>query len=232
LSSVLAGTVVQRAVVRNPVHGIWVNQSDSTTVKLIGNAISDADTSAVYLASGRLLLRGNNIRTNQRDGLVIPGATGYVSVADSNAFVGNARYAIYAPSDSVDARQNWWGLATGPGSGPGADSVYGAKVVTSPFLSAEPVGLPGLAPYIAASPRTAAPLSTQVAVERPVRTPRAKPDKHARGSAGLAAGLSPRHIERAQREAEQRAARAAREAERQKKRQAERAARGARWPER
>jgi len=231
LSSVLAGTMVQRTVVRNPVHGIWVSQSDSTAVKLFGNAISGADTSAVYLASGRVLLRGNNIRNNDRDGLVIPGLTGYVSVADSNAFVGNARYAIYAPSDSVDARSNWWGLATGPGSGAGADSVFGAKVVTSPFLTAEPAGLLGLAPLIAAAPRAAAPLSTQVAVERPVRPVRArgaKPAKQPPLPAALAAGRSPRQIERVQREAERRAQQAAREAERERKREAEHAAREAR----
>ncbi len=228
LTSVLPGTTVQGAVIRNPVHGIWVSQSDSTTVKLIRNAISDADTAAVYVAAGRVQLRGNNIRNNQGDGLAIPGITGYVSVADSNAFVGNARYAVYAPSDSVDARQNWWGLATGPGSGAGADSVFGTKVATSPFLTAEPSGLPGLAPLIATAPRTAAPLSPQVAIERPVRARSAKPPKHAPVAAAPAGGRSPRQVERAQREAEHRAAQAAREAERQRKRDAARAAREAR----
>ncbi len=225
LTSVLPGTTVQGAVVRNPVYGIWVSQSDSGTVKLVRNAISDADTAAVYLAAGRVHLRGNNIRNNQRDGLAIPGITGYVSVADSNAFVGNARYAVYAPSDSVDARQNWWGLATGPGSGAGADSVFGTKVASSPFLTAEPSGLPGLAPVIATAAPTAAPLSTQVAVERPVRARSAKPLKHAPVAAAPAAGRSPRQVERAQREAERRAAQAQREAERQRKREAARAAR-------
>jgi hypothetical protein len=223
LIAVLPGTTVQRTVVRNPVHGIWVFQSDSTTVKLFGNAISGADTSAVYVGAGRVWLRGNNIRSNDRDGLVIPGVTGYVSVADSNAFVGNARYAIYAPSDSVDARYNWWGLSTGPGSGVGADSVLGPKVVTSPFLDAEPAGLPGLAPPIAAALRMAVPLSTLVAAEPPTRARNAKAAKPVLGASTLMQGLSSRQIERVQRQAERRAQRAARDAERERQREAERA---------
>jgi hypothetical protein len=141
IAAVKSGTVIRKTIVRNPVHGVQVDQPDSATVRLEENAIAGADTAAVLLLRGRIRLFRNNIRNNDYDGLRIPSSTGYVTVADSNAFVGNARYAVYAPSDSVDARNNWWGAATGPGSGAGADSVLGARVVTSPFLTAEPPGL-------------------------------------------------------------------------------------------
>lgn len=210
-----AGSAIRGTIIRNPVYGVWVAQPDSTLLQLVGNAISGADTAAVYVQSGRVLLRRNNIRNNDRDGLALPSATGYVTSADSNAFVGNVRYAIYAPSDSVDARYNWWGLPTGPKSGPGSDSVLGARVVTSPYLTQEPAGLPQLGPAIVAFPSAVSSPAAKAAVQWQAREPKRKVQRTV--DQGLLARLPPRLaarlVEQFSREAEIRAQREARRAE-------------------
>ncbi|HEY6853475.1 MAG TPA: hypothetical protein VI139_04455, partial [Gemmatimonadales bacterium] len=65
-------------------------------------------------------------------------------------------YGVVSLFDTVDAQQNWWGLATGSHSGPGSDSTLGI-VDTTNFLGAAPPGLPGLAPRPLA---TATPIRT------------------------------------------------------------------------
>jgi hypothetical protein len=185
VSGVRSGTVLRDLVLRNPVHGVWVQQGDSATVQLLANAISGADTAAVLVYSGRISMRGNNIGNNERDGLAVPFFTGYVSQADSNAFAGNARYAVYAGSDSVNAPSNWWGNAAGPGGGV-ADSVFGRVGAATP-LPGPPSGLPGFAPPVGAGSHMETPVAATAAAP-PVapRTARAVP-RPVQSALGLAA---------------------------------------------
>jgi len=124
----------------------------------------------------------------------------------------------------VDARNNWWGQASGPGLGL-ADSVSG-RVATVPFLSIAPSGLPGLAPPLVASRSLGASpvIATAVtAAPAPARQPlrAAKQPRRAPPSILTRPGMSAEQAARVQQQAQREAAHEARRAERE----AERAAR-------
>jgi hypothetical protein len=138
-----------RAELYGGIDSLWVDS----------NAVSNADTAAIYVNGGPLLARGNNIRSNARVGIDLPSNTGLPQphLVQGNAFQGNSQFALRAQYDSVDARGNWWGVSGAtPGTG-GADAVSG-RIDTTAVLSSEPT-VPSLGapvPRIAASAGVAA----------------------------------------------------------------------------
>lgn len=152
----LASARLWALVARNTVRrvagvGVAVYQPDTALVVLDTNAISAVDSAAVRLSAGRLQMRGNNIRNNSRYGVEIATTvrSALPHLLRGNAFKGNARYAVFSPSDTVDARENWWGVDGALPGTSGADSVLGGIDASSP-LSAEPSGLLPLAPSLVA----------------------------------------------------------------------------------
>lgn len=144
-SNVQSGSRLRGNTIRATDTGIRVSQFDTTAVVIDSNAVSGAATAAVHVQSGRVVLRHNNIGNNAY-GVYIPGLVGLGQiVSDNNSFTNNSSYAIYAPFDTVDATNNWWGNAAGPGGGV-ADSVSGPLVTTTPFLAAPPSNLPAFSP--------------------------------------------------------------------------------------
>jgi hypothetical protein len=63
---------------------------------------------------------------------------------NQNNIQGNNVGARYAGAETIDAEDNWWGAASGPsGTGPGSgDSIVGAGVDFTPFLTAKATGTP------------------------------------------------------------------------------------------
>jgi parallel beta-helix repeat protein len=162
--------------------GIAIAQgSDTATVVVDSNAVSAADTAAVRLTTGKLLMRGNNVRNNPRYGVQITSSLGAIHQIHGNAFQGNGLYAVLSPSDSVDATGNWWGVDGALPGTAGADSVSGRVNGTSP-LAGEPAGLLPLAPpVVAAAPQATAVRLPAISVpaaqagfqaERPIRASR------------------------------------------------------------
>jgi len=140
----LVGNTLRRIHTRT---GLGIQNFGGTTALLDSNAVSGADSAAIQIDGGGLVMTGNNIQNNAGYGLYIPFATGFDHQAHGNAFKANALFAIYTPSDSVDASGNWWGVDGGvsPG-GPGADSVSGHTGDLTPLLAAPSV--PPLAPKV------------------------------------------------------------------------------------
>jgi hypothetical protein len=212
ISGVRNGTTLRGNTLRAGGNfGVFVNQFDSSLITLDRNAISGG-FAAVQIANGRVAMAHNNVGNGNYYGIYIPFATGYTQiVSDSNAFVGNNNYSIYAPFDVVDATNNWWGDPAGPGGGI-ADSVSGAGITTVPFLAAAPAGLPAFAPKLLGTFASAAPSRVaSPAPERPVRPvrslPAAKPSRAARPilpgtSATRAAQIRRAEAQRAAAEAE------------------------------
>ncbi len=236
---------IERNTLRR-VHGgaaISISQGDTATVVVDSNAVSAADTAAVRLTAGNLLMRGNNIRNNLRHGVQIASSAGGIHQIHGNAFKGNGLYAVLSPSDSADASGNWWGVdAALPGTG-GADSVSGRVNGTSP-LPAEPAGLLPLAPpVVAAAPHATAvrlPAAASVRpearakVERPAPVSRPpRPSKTVKAmplesqadarAAGRARAIEWEKEREARRTAEERERRAAMEALRRVQRELEEA---------
>ncbi|MBI4502688.1 MAG: right-handed parallel beta-helix repeat-containing protein [Gemmatimonadetes bacterium] len=191
----IAGNTIRRT------HGsaIFINQGDSATAVVDTNAISGADSAAVYLYAGKLVMRNNNVRNNARYGVWIPYANSFVHQLHDNAFKGNGLYAVASQStDSVDAEGNWWGVDNeqpGP-TGAGTDSVFGKVNGTSPRASEPvvPTDIPPLTPRVlaTASVRRAPALEVQSA---PAQQPRARGERPVLTSRpsrpGHAANLNP-----------------------------------------
>jgi hypothetical protein len=120
-------------------YGLYANLT-AGTLALDSNVITGTRTYGVYAsvpAGASLTGRWNNVTDNRLYGVY---STGAGTVAFTNGrFVLNRSRAVYAGSGSVDATNNWWGAASGPGGGVG-DSVLGT-VTTSPFLTSDPAGV-------------------------------------------------------------------------------------------
>jgi len=120
-------------------------------------------------------------------------------VSDNNSFTNNSNYAVYAPGDTVNAINNWWGNPAGPGGGV-ADSVSGPLVTTSPFLGAPPANLPSFSP--------------RVLLPAPNRTASVMRITRARGSARVSVAPSASRAVRSAKVQRTEAERAARDAQR------------------
>ncbi len=139
-------------------HGMTINQGfDSATAVVDTNAISGADTAAVRVVAGSLLMRQNNIRNNARNGVTIPDAAGGFTLV-GNAFKGNLLYAVQSDGASVSAQGNWWGVDGALPGTAGADAVAGSVDASSP-LGSEPTDVPSLAPpFMIARPAPSTPI--------------------------------------------------------------------------
>ena len=88
---------------------------------------------------------------------------------NQNNIDGNNIGVQYAGTETIDAQNNWWGAATGPtiATNPGGtgDSVVGATVDFSPFLTAEATGTP------CDTPEPACPIVPALTDFRDVRRP-------------------------------------------------------------
>lgn len=120
-------------------HGIWLDVIGAAVINVDSNAVSTSDSSAVRIATGILSMSGNNITNNARYGLWNL-AFGPTQEVHGNAFTGNGVYAVKAEDGTiVNVNSNWWGDPAGPNN-PGADSVFGSVVDSTP-LAAPPGGL-------------------------------------------------------------------------------------------
>lgn len=156
-----SGSVLKGNTLRQLSTAIYIATGDTTPVAIDSNVISGEGTGSgtgVGVYSGRVRLTRNSIGNGLYYGMYVY-TTGYTQIAsDSNAFTGNAAYAISsAYGDSVDATNNWWGDPAGPGPLTPGDSVNGVRIGTTPFLTAPPGSVPSFAPRIfAAAPLRAA----------------------------------------------------------------------------
>jgi len=147
VQNVAGGSALRGNTIRGSTYGVAVFQFDTTAVAIDSNGISGSSVAAVHVMGGRVAMRHNNVGNNAY-GVYIPSANSMAQiVSDNNSFTNNSNYSIYAPFDTVNAVNNWWGNAAGPGGGI-ADSVSGTLVTTTPFLSAPPANLPAFAPRI------------------------------------------------------------------------------------
>ncbi|MFN2570691.1 MAG: right-handed parallel beta-helix repeat-containing protein [Gemmatimonadales bacterium] len=215
LRALLSGSIVRGTALRNGQYGVRGDQYtyDTVTVAVDSNGISGMSQAAAYYTGGHVLFTRNRIENNGQFGLQTSTALGQLNEAHFNAFANNPFGAIYAAGDSVNAQSNYWGSAAGACQG--GDCVVG-PVDTSSFLTAPPLGLPGLSPpLLAALATTISPTSTTgVAPRQPARVS-LHIVKAARASRHLPAGVSPERAAQIQRAATKRAARAAQRASRQ-----------------
>jgi len=155
----LVGNTLRRIHTRT---GLGVLNSGGVATVLDSNAVSGADSAAIQVDAGAVVLTGNNIQNNAGYGLYIPFSTGFDHQAHGNAFKGNALFAIFTPGDSVDASSNWWGVDGQPPGVGGADAVSGRTGDPTP-LPAQPA-VTGLAPrMLLTTTASAAPARTVVA---------------------------------------------------------------------
>jgi hypothetical protein len=184
----LVGNTLRRIHTRT---ALGVLNPGGAVAVLDSNAVSGADSAAIQIDGGALVMTGNNIQNNGRYGLYIPFATGVDHQAHGNAFKGNALFAIHTPSDSVDASSNWWGMdGQAPGAG-GADAVSGRTGDVTPLLAAPVV--PALTPRVLLEASAQAAAATLVPRSGTRLTPE---QRRAAGRAGVerfAAGRAERY---------------------------------------
>lgn len=150
----LVGNTLRRVHTRT---GLGVLNSGGAVAVLDSNAVSGADSAAIQIDGGAVVMTGNNIQNNARYGLYIPFATGFDHQAHGNAFKGNAVFAINTASDSVDANSNWWGVNGQPPGVGGADAVFGRVGDLTPLAS--PPAVPALvSPIMLATALSPAPV--------------------------------------------------------------------------
>jgi len=131
--------------IRHASRGVEIN-INGVLAALDSNAISATDSAAVWVDAGQVALTGNHIANNLGSGLNIPNISGLVYQVHGNAFVNDALYGVAVAFDSVDAQNNWWGVAGGANLG--GDSISGRIDATNPTGSDPTGGLPPLAPPV------------------------------------------------------------------------------------
>jgi len=122
----------------------------SSTADLVGNDIAQNTGDGVIVDSGsQVTLRRNALQNNGRDGVRV--LSGAQATLRGNTLADNEGLAVnnLDPDVTVDARENWWGDASGPGGeGPGTGDEVSAGVEYSDWFNA-PAGL-----AVSASPTT------------------------------------------------------------------------------
>ncbi len=93
----------------------------------------------VSLISGTVI--AHNVIENEAIDIAVNNANNATAAIDAhlNDLLGGGIGIANLGAGTINAQQNWWGCAGGPGT-PGCSSVTGANVVTAPFLTA-PVAL-------------------------------------------------------------------------------------------
>jgi len=147
LSGSGTGTVVSRNRLRHGRQGVLVQQYDTTTVTLLSNGISGTVTAAVQVDAGHVVMTGNSIKNNLKDGLLIALDQGYTHEVHLNGFQGNGT-AVNSPFDRVNAQQNWWGDLIGACQGTG-DCNVGNVDASIPLIVDPTTGVVLPAPLLA-----------------------------------------------------------------------------------
>jgi parallel beta-helix repeat protein len=110
-----SGSVLDHAIVRyggglHATENVWVNTSD---IVLTNSTLEWALGRGLTLDGASPWLEGNTIRDND---IGVYAANGSLPTLRSNVIVSNTQYGLYNSDAAyiVDARQNWWGSASGP----------------------------------------------------------------------------------------------------------------------
>ena len=137
---------VKDNIILNNTHGIWMYKARHNTIT--NNTILNNTDKGIHLDtySNNNIFRGNDIQGNNY-GIDIGGRKYPCSgnVVNYNNIVGNSVYGVYnSPYNRrLDATNNWWGDASGPGPvGPGSGDNVSDNVAYEPWLGA-PLELPG-----------------------------------------------------------------------------------------
>lgn len=115
----------------------------STAFTMNHCTISNSSMYGIQLYSADLTMQSSRVYNNSQRGLYVPNPGGSsdnsrVTIRNSD-FYSNTQGAILNEQStlSVDARNTWWGDATGPGgSGPGSGNSVSTKVLYDPWLGA------------------------------------------------------------------------------------------------
>jgi Right handed beta helix region len=128
----------------------------ASSVTLSHCSIQQSSKHGIELYASNLTMQYCKVILNAMDGLLVDNAAAsYVSIANSDLY-GNSQGGIVnnLPSTPVDARNSWWGDASGPGgSGPGSGNSVGAQVLYDPWLGTSyttPFAITNAAPSSAA----------------------------------------------------------------------------------
>ena len=110
----------------------WGNEVHHNTIKECetwGINVESSDNNRIYY---------NNVENNQRVGIIVARSEG--TQVDHNNIVGNVE-GLFAVECTVEAKDNWWGSADGPGGiGPGSGNIIrvnGGTVYFEPWLEKE-----------------------------------------------------------------------------------------------
>lgn len=109
-----------------------VNTHGSRNQSLSGNRIVGSVRDGIYAsAATNLTVRDNDILDSGRDGTNVTNNSN-VTLRNNN-IVGNSEHGVHSMGRLVDARENWWGCAEGPGAA-GCDGVT-QNVLYDPWLT-------------------------------------------------------------------------------------------------
>jgi hypothetical protein len=114
-----------------------------------GVASSDGSTSAgilvttLYGGGTEATISGNSL-TNNTTGIMVgyDGSDASLAEVHCNNIYGNTASGVYTTAQVVDAENNWWGHASGPGGlGPGTGDAVNANVDYDPWLGSSLIGV-------------------------------------------------------------------------------------------
>lgn len=127
-------------------NGAEITVTNNTVTNNTGVASSDSSTSAAILVSTffgpgtEVVIEGNDLENNTT-GIAVGFDTADTSsvIAEQNNIVGNDNgMTNTSENTNIDARENWWGDASGPsGEGPGIGDSADEGVLFSPWLCEE-----------------------------------------------------------------------------------------------
>ncbi|MCP4542662.1 MAG: DUF11 domain-containing protein [Chloroflexi bacterium] len=141
----MSGGVITDNVASNRGGGVFVSGSATLTeTQVVSNSASDGG--GVFVNSGSVILTGTWVLGNSANNSGGMQSTfGGTLLATNGCIVYNSDTALRGNQDDLDASDNWWGAANGPGGeGPGdGDSVNG-WVIYDNFKTSPPDGCPSL----------------------------------------------------------------------------------------
>jgi hypothetical protein len=111
-------------------------------ISFTGNSAHANHGAGFSLLGTQLRLTGNSIVANRSNGIFIGAFAGDVQITKSNIFGNslpdNGSFGVFNAAGQIQATDNFWGAATGPGSDP-ADDIFddavGSQTVFAPFAT-------------------------------------------------------------------------------------------------
>lgn len=128
------------ADVRYGEYNILVNNTAvSNTVLLENSAIHDGSSIGLWVLDGTVTAVCSAFSNNGSTGVYVSDAGNPSLNISSSAIVGNVDTGLLNSSTAqIDARNNWWGEASGPGGiGPGSGDAVQGNVLYDPWLNEE-----------------------------------------------------------------------------------------------